>query len=244
LNSHDDRDPGERTADAADAAPLLSTDPLSPDPEAVPDSEEESAAEGLNRRVFIGLSLAALPIVHAASAAAAKVAPAAAHPAHAQAAAGSATIPVQLNINGKVHAVRLDPRTSLLDALREELALSGTKKGCDHGQCGACTVLVEDRRVLSCLTLAASVSGHRVTTVEGLAQGDQLHPVQAAFLKHDAFQCGYCTPGQIVSAVGLLKEGCPADAASIRECMSGNLCRCGAYPNIVAAVQEARGGRA
>ncbi len=244
MNSHEDRDPGERQAHAADAAPLLS-----PDPEALPDPEAESTGDGLNRRVFIGLSLAALPIVHAAAAAAKSAVPAATHPAvHAKAAgagnAGSATIPVELHINGKVHAVRLDPRTSLLDALREELALSGTKKGCDHGQCGACTVLVEDRRVLSCLTLAASVSGHRVTTVEGLAQGDQLHPVQAAFLKHDAFQCGYCTPGQIVSAVGLLKEGCPADAASIRECMSGNLCRCGAYPNIVAAVQEARGGRA
>jgi xanthine dehydrogenase YagT iron-sulfur-binding subunit len=246
LNSHDDRDPGERTANAANTAPHLS-----PDPEAIPDPEEESAAEGLNRRVFIGLSLAALPLVHAATAAAQSAVPVATHPAtaaHAKTAnagnAGSATIPVELHINGRVHAVRLDPRTSLLDALREELALSGTKKGCDHGQCGACTVLVEDRRVLSCLTLAASVSGHRVTTVEGLAQGDQLHPVQAAFLKHDAFQCGYCTPGQIVSAVGLLKEGCPADAASIRECMSGNLCRCGAYPNIVAAVQEARGGRA
>jgi xanthine dehydrogenase YagT iron-sulfur-binding subunit len=154
------------------------------------------------------------------------------------------TIPVHLNINGQARALRLDPRTSLLDALREDLALTGTKKGCDHGQCGACTVLVDDRRVLSCLTLAAMASGRRVTTVEGLAQGGELHPVQAAFLKHDAFQCGYCTPGQIVSAVGLLKEGCPADAASIRECISGNLCRCGAYPNIVAAVQEARGGRA
>jgi xanthine dehydrogenase YagT iron-sulfur-binding subunit len=252
LNSHDDREPGERTAhaaNAADTAPLLSSAPLSPDLEAVPDPEEENSAEGLNRRVFIGLSLAALPIVHAATAAAKTAVPVATHPAtaaHAKTAgnAGSATIPVQLNINGKVHAVRLDPRTSLLDALREELALSGTKKGCDHGQCGACTVLIDDRRVLSCLTLAATASGRRVTTVEGLAQGDQLHPVQAAFLKHDAFQCGYCTPGQIVSAVGLLKEGCPADAASIRECMSGNLCRCGAYPNIVAAVQEARGGRA
>jgi len=202
----------------------------------------------LNRRVFIGMSLAALPIVHAANAAAAvNTAARSAHPAAAAASTatpGSATIPVQLNVNGQARALKLDPRTSLLDALREELALSGTKKGCDHGQCGACTVLVDDRRVLSCLTLAAMASGRRVTTVEGLAQGDRLHPVQAAFLKHDAFQCGYCTPGQIVSAVGLLKEGCPEDAASIRECMSGNLCRCGAYPNIVAAVQEARGGRA
>jgi xanthine dehydrogenase YagT iron-sulfur-binding subunit len=218
-----------------------------PDPEPA-ESRLPEPPDGLNRRVFLGLSLAALPIVHAATAAAANTANTAvksAHPATTPTTApGGATIPVNLNINGQARALRLDPRTSLLDALREELALSGTKKGCDHGQCGACTVLVDDRRVLSCLTLAAMASGHRVTTVEGLAQGDQLHPVQAAFLKHDAFQCGYCTPGQIVSAVGLLKEGCPADAASIRECMSGNLCRCGAYPNIVAAVQEARGGRA
>jgi xanthine dehydrogenase YagT iron-sulfur-binding subunit len=216
-----------------------------PDPQ---ESHLPEPPEGLNRRVFIGMSLAALPIVHAANAAAAvNTAARSAHPAAAAASTatpGSATIPVQLNVNGQARALRLDPRTSLLDALREELALSGTKKGCDHGQCGACTVLVDDRRVLSCLTLAAMASGRRVTTVEGLAQGDRLHPVQAAFWKHDAFQCGYCTPGQIVSAVGLLKEGCPEDAASIRECMSGNLCRCGAYPNIVAAVQEARGGRA
>jgi xanthine dehydrogenase YagT iron-sulfur-binding subunit len=167
---------------------------------------------------------------------------------HAETAAGNATVPITLEVNGHQHQLRVDPRSSLLDTLREELALTGTKKGCDHGQCGACTVLVDGRRVVSCLTLAAMASGHQVTTVEGLAQGDQLHPVQAAFLKHDGFQCGYCTPGQIVSAVGLLSEGCPNDPASIREHMSGNLCRCGAYPNIVAAVQEAhgavKGGRA
>jgi xanthine dehydrogenase YagT iron-sulfur-binding subunit len=215
-------------------------DPLPAEP---PETNDSQAQEGLNRRAFIGLSLAALPVVHAASAAAATARRAARHPASApQPSPGSAAIPVQLNVNGQTRALRLDPRTSLLDALREELAMTGTKKGCDHGQCGACTVLVDDRRVLSCLTLAAMASGRRVTTVEGLAQGGELHPVQAAFLKHDAFQCGYCTPGQIVSAVGLLKEGCPAEAAAIRECMSGNLCRCGAYPNIVAAVQEARGG--
>jgi len=207
---------------------------------------ESGHAEGLSRRVFIGMSLGALPVVSVAAAAVKSTVPtsptspaghaATPHP-------GRATIPVSLDVNGQVRQLRLDPRASLLDTLREDLALTGTKKGCDHGQCGACTVLLDDRRVLSCLTLAAMAARHRVTTVEGLAQGDQLHPVQAAFLKHDAFQCGYCTPGQIVSAVGLLKEGCPADAASIREHMSGNLCRCGAYPNIVAAVQEARGGR-
>jgi xanthine dehydrogenase YagT iron-sulfur-binding subunit len=212
-----------------------------------PEPAEEGREAGLSRRVFLGMSVSALPILHFATAATA--AAAAAHgagtaaPSTAAGRASLGTIPVQLDVNGQARPLRLDPRTSLLDALREELALSGTKKGCDHGQCGACTVLIDDRRVLSCLTLAASASGRRVTTVEGLAQGDRLHPVQAAFLKHDAFQCGYCTPGQIVSAVGLLKEGCPGDAAGIRECMSGNLCRCGAYPNIVAAIQEAKGGR-
>jgi xanthine dehydrogenase YagT iron-sulfur-binding subunit len=153
-------------------------------------------------------------------------------------------LPLVLRVNGKEARVTLDPRRSLLDALREDLLLTGTKKGCDHGQCGACTVLMDGRRVLSCLTLAAMASGRKVTTIEGIAEGERLHPVQASFIAHDAFQCGYCTPGQIVSAVGLLAEGCPAEPAAIRECMSGNLCRCGAYPNIVAAVRAARGGRA
>jgi xanthine dehydrogenase YagT iron-sulfur-binding subunit len=197
---------------------------------------------GVSRREFLGMSIASMPVVGVAAGAVKSSRPAAPHPAPA-AAAGAGTLPVTLNVNGRERQLRLDPRISLLDALRENLDLAGTKKGCDHGQCGACTVLIDDRRVLSCLTLAAMASGRRVTTIEGLAQGDHLHPVQAAFLKHDAFQCGYCTPGQIMSAVGLLKEGCPGDDASIRECMSGNLCRCGAYPNIVAAVQEARGGR-
>jgi xanthine dehydrogenase YagT iron-sulfur-binding subunit len=197
------------------------------------------ASGGLSRRVFISLSVGAVPAVRAA-AAGAKAVGHAAHPAP----AGRATLPVTLNVNGQDRQLRIDPRVSLLDTLREELALAGSKKGCDHGQCGACTVLVDGRRVVSCLTLTAMAAGHRVTTVEGLAHGDRLHPVQAAFLKHDGFQCGYCTPGQIVSAVGLLAEGCPDDPAAIREGMSGNLCRCGAYPNIVAAVREARGGKA
>jgi xanthine dehydrogenase YagT iron-sulfur-binding subunit len=149
---------------------------------------------------------------------------------------------VTLEVNGARHELALDPRTTLLDALRERLGLTGTKKGCDHGQCGACTVLAGGRRVLACLTLASLAGDAAITTVEGLADGDELHPVQAAFLEHDAFQCGYCTPGQIMSAVGLLAEGCPADRDGVREQMSGNLCRCGAYPNIVAAVEAVRDG--
>jgi len=146
-----------------------------------------------------------------------------------------------LNINGRDHHLALDPRTTLLDALRDHLQLTGSKKGCDQGQCGACTVHVDGRRVLSCLTLAASVQGQPVTTIEGLAQGEALHPMQAAFIKHDAFQCGYCTPGQIMSAVACVHEGHAANDDAIREYMSGNLCRCAAYPKIVAAVREATG---
>ena len=147
---------------------------------------------------------------------------------------------VALTINGNRHVLSVDTRTTLLDVLREDLQMAGTKKGCDHGQCGACTVLVDGRRMNSCLTLAVMHDGDQITTVEGLASGDQLHPMQAAFIEHDAFQCGYCTPGQIMSAVGLMKEPCGAAEDDIRECMSGNICRCGAYPNIVAAVKAAR----
>ena len=150
-------------------------------------------------------------------------------------------VDVQLKINGAVHKLRLDPRTSLLDLLRENLQLTGSKKGCDHGQCGACTVLVNGRRINSCLTLAVTLEGDEITTIEGLAKGDQLHPMQAAFVEHDGFQCGYCTPGQICSAVACVQEGHAKDDAQIREWMSGNLCRCGAYPNIVDAIKEARG---
>jgi xanthine dehydrogenase YagT iron-sulfur-binding subunit len=148
-------------------------------------------------------------------------------------------IPLTLKINGREHAVELEPRVTLLDALREHIGLTGTKKGCDHGQCGACTVLLSGRRVDSCLLLAIMANGQDIITIEGLSQGDgQLHPIQSAFIEHDAFQCGYCTPGQICSAVGLLREGhCKSDD-DIREAMSGNLCRCGAYPNIVAAVRQ------
>jgi xanthine dehydrogenase YagT iron-sulfur-binding subunit len=155
--------------------------------------------------------------------------------------AGPNAVPVNLLINETVHHLRLEPRVTLLDALRNYAGLTGTKKGCDQGQCGACTVHVGGTRVLSCLTLAMSVRGKPITTVEGLATpGGSLHPMQQAFIGHDAFQCGYCTPGQLMSAVALLHEPCGAADADVRECMSGNICRCGAYPNIVAAVQEVR----
>src|SRR5215203_978377 len=169
------------------------------------------------------------------------------------------TINVTLKVNGAAKTLELDSRVVLLDALRETLELTGTKKGCEVGQCGACTVLVDGRRVLSCLTLAATVEGKEVTTVEGLAKGDELHPVQAAFIKYDGFQCGYCTPGQLCSAVGMLAEARRGDVShvtedvtasttrftddEIRERMSGNICRCGAYPGIVAAIKEAHSGR-
>ncbi|WP_324763675.1 2Fe-2S iron-sulfur cluster-binding protein (plasmid) [Sinorhizobium meliloti] len=167
------------------------------------------------------------------------------------------TLPVLLNINSNDVAVDVDPRTTLLDTLRNHLGLTGSKKGCDHGQCGACTVLVNGRRINACLTLAAMHEGDEITTIEGLAGEDELHPMQAAFIEHDGFQCGYCTPGQICSAVGMLREvgeGWPSHAtadvaaashnltdAEIRERMSGNLCRCAAYPNIVAAIRDAAG---
>ncbi|NCD67764.1 (2Fe-2S)-binding protein [Mucilaginibacter agri] len=145
---------------------------------------------------------------------------------------------VSLTINGKTQVLNLDSRVTLLDALREKLGLTGTKKGCDHGQCGACTVLADGRRINSCLTLAGMCEGAEIVTIEGLAKGEQLHPMQEAFLKHDGFQCGYCTPGQICSAVGLVKEGHAKTDAEIKELMSGNICRCGAYQNIVAAIKE------
>jgi xanthine dehydrogenase YagT iron-sulfur-binding subunit len=161
---------------------------------------------------------------------------------------------VTLHVNGRGHALQIDPRTTLLDALRDHLRLTGSKKGCDHGQCGACTVLLEGRRINSCLALAVMHDGQRITTIEGLGRGGTLHPMQAAFLEQDGFQCGYCTPGQICSAIGMLDElrhGAPSHVSAdllafplledkeIRERMSGNLCRCGAYPNIVLAIRQA-----
>jgi xanthine dehydrogenase YagT iron-sulfur-binding subunit len=163
------------------------------------------------------------------------------------------TISVALNVNGTTNSLNVDPRTSLLDALREYMGLTGSKKGCDHGQCGACTVIVDGKRILSCLTFAVMYQDKKITTIEGIASGDDLHPLQAAFIKHDGFQCGYCTPGQICSAVAMLSEakaGTPSyitadlknkpilSEAEIKERMSGNLCRCGAYPGIVAAIKE------
>ena len=151
------------------------------------------------------------------------------------------TIPLRLTLNGQPREIALDdPRVTLLDLLRERLGLTGAKKGCERGQCGACTVLVDGRRINSCLTLAASLDGAEILTIEGLAEGDRLHPVQAAFIAHDGFQCGFCTPGQIMSAVGLIREGqAGTDPERIREGMSGNLCRCGAYAGILDAVQDA-----
>jgi xanthine dehydrogenase YagT iron-sulfur-binding subunit len=160
-------------------------------------------------------------------------------PAAAQDAASEpAPIDVMLRVNGTEHRLSLDPRTTLLDALREHLHLTGSKKGCGLGQCGACTVLIDSKRVKSCLSLAALVEGREITTIEGLAQGEQLHPLQAAFIERDAFQCGYCTPGQIMSGVACIAEGHAGTPQEIRDWMSGNLCRCGAYDHIVAAIQD------
>jgi xanthine dehydrogenase YagT iron-sulfur-binding subunit len=162
------------------------------------------------------------------------------HPAG-RADSASSSVSVNLIVNGTRHSLSLDPRTSLLDLLREHLDLTGSKKGCDHGQCGACTVLLDGRRVVSCLTLAVMQDGASVTTVEGLAKDGHLHPLQQAFIDHDAFQCGYCTPGQLCSGVALIAEGHAKTADEIRELMSGNICRCGAYTNILAAIQQAMG---
>ena len=207
-------------------------------PDGVPEPAE-NAALGQTRRQFVshmtvaGVALASAPSLiqsmYGADAAVSQGARAAGQ-----------TIPVKLRVNATERTLQLDPRVTLLDALREHLDLTGSKKGCDHGQCGACTVLVNGRRINSCLALAIVHEDDEITTIEGLAKGDELHPVQKAFLEHDGFQCGYCTPGQICSAVALLKEGHTRDDAEIREWMSGNLCRCGAYTNIVAAIREAK----
>ena len=151
-------------------------------------------------------------------------------------------IPLQIEINGEMHSLSVEPRVTLLDLLREQLHLTGTKKGCDHGQCGACTVHVDGKRINSCLTLAVMNEGKKVTTIEGLANGDKLHPMQESFIKHDGFQCGYCTPGQIMSAIACIHEGHTGSEEEIKEFMSGNICRCGAYPNIIDAITEIKNG--
>jgi xanthine dehydrogenase YagT iron-sulfur-binding subunit len=194
----------------------------------------------VTRRGVLGGTAAGLTLPLVATQALAQTQPGAS-PTPPAPAAAAVTVDVVLQVNGKRVPLTIEPRTSLLDALREYAGLTGTKKGCDRGSCGACTVHVDGRRVVSCLTLAARVQGRAVTTIEGLAEGDALHPMQAAFLEHDAYQCGYCTPGQIMSAVALVQEGHAGSDAEIREYMSGNICRCGAYANIVDAVRSAAG---
>jgi xanthine dehydrogenase YagT iron-sulfur-binding subunit len=191
------------------------------------------AEETVTRRGFLG---GAATVTATASAVAVGITPAHAAPEN----DGARLVDVTLVINGRARRLRLDPRVTLLDALRERLSLTGTKKGCDHGQCGACTVHVDGRRVLSCLMLAAAADGGRVATVEGLARGDRLHPVQQAFIDRDAFQCGFCTPGQLMSAVQVVEDRTARSDEEIREQMSGNICRCGAYANIVEAIKAAR----
>ncbi|MBB4260237.1 MULTISPECIES: (2Fe-2S)-binding protein [unclassified Bradyrhizobium] len=191
-----------------------------------------SKRSAFDRRAFMaGAAGSALVPITARAATEEAKAPAAQDP--------SLPVEVTLHVNGKDKRLRIDARTTVLDALRDHLKLTGSKKGCDHGQCGACTVLIDDRRVVSCLTLALAAEGQEITTIEGLATDDRLHPMQQAFVDNDAFQCGYCTPGQIMSAVACVKEGHAGNEADIREYMSGNICRCAAYPNIVAAVKQA-----
>ena len=236
---------------------------LSADEEALVKEMPALTDVGQARRTFLGqtitsgVGLFALMLLEKEQALAALSAPPDA--VFAPAVAPENTIRIAMKVNGATKTLELDSRVVLLDALRERLELTGTKKGCDQGQCGACTVLVDGRRVLSCLTLAATLEGREVTTIEGLARGEQLHPMQAAFIKYDGFQCGYCTPGQICSAVGLLEEARRGDAShvtenvtvnttsltddEIRERMSGNICRCGAYPGIVAAIREVHTGK-
>ena len=241
-------------------------DDSNPNPILTDDEErllDELGIVGAARRRFLGYGIAGGLGVFAlrllAKEAAGAVAAASPGAGATPAAASENAIRVTLEVNGAKRTLDLDSRVVLLDALRERLGFTGTKKGCDQGQCGACTVIVDGRRVLSCLTLAATMEGRSVTTIEGLAKGEVLHPMQAAFIRHDAFQCGYCTPGQICSAVALLEEARRGDAShvtedvaaastrltddEIRERMSGNVCRCGAYPGIVAAIQEVHSGK-
>jgi xanthine dehydrogenase YagT iron-sulfur-binding subunit len=191
-----------------------------------------SANRGFNRRKFIAAAAGTAVAPLAARAAGAAVEPPAGQD-------PSLPVDVTLRVNGANNPLNIDSRTTVLDALREHIGLTGTKKGCDHGQCGACTVMIDGRRVVSCLTLALAAQGQEIVTIEGLSKGSQLHPMQQAFIDNDAFQCGYCTSGQIMSAVACVKEGHAGNDDDIREYMSGNLCRCAAYPNIVAAIKQA-----
>jgi xanthine dehydrogenase YagT iron-sulfur-binding subunit len=212
-----------------------------PDKEEQEGTAEQSILGRVTRRSFLshlgaaGIAASASPVLAASTI---QEAPAAAAASEAQAAAG--TVPVTLRVNGKSRVLRLDPRTTLLDCLRENLNLPGTKKGCDHGQCGACTVHVNGQRVNSCLSFAVMHSADEITTIEGIGQPDHLHAMQAAFVEHDGYQCGYCTSGQIMSAVALLGEPVGPSDDDVKQAMYGNICRCGAYPNIVAAVQAVR----
>jgi xanthine dehydrogenase YagT iron-sulfur-binding subunit len=206
------------------------------------DSQKKSPPVPLSRRSFLS-SLGAAGVVATARpvlATAQTATPVAPMAANSTLETIQGAIPVSLRVNGKQLELQVDPRTTLLDCLRETMSLTGTKKGCDHGQCGACTVHVNGRRINSCLTLAVMHEGDEITTIEGLGQPGNLHPVQASFVKHDGYQCGYCTSGQIMSAAALLKEKCGPSDADVKELMSGNICRCGAYPNIVAAIQDVR----
>jgi xanthine dehydrogenase YagT iron-sulfur-binding subunit len=208
------------------------------------DGRQNGSAGGVSRRSFLS-SLGAAGVVATAGPVVAAAQPASSvalmtAPAAAAAETIEGASPVSLQVNGKQLDLHVDPRTTLLDCLRETISLTGTKKGCDHGQCGACTVHVNGRRINSCLTLAVMHEGDEIITIEGLGQPGNLHPMQASFVKHDGYQCGYCTSGQIMSAVALLKEKCGPSDADVKELMSGNICRCGAYPNIVAAIQDVR----
>jgi len=204
-----------------------------------PSGFDSTRRELLKVTAATGGALAAAPFLSDAAVAAVAQATNAAPAVLSQNAAAPAPLNVVLRVNGSEHRLTLDPRTTLLDALREHLRLTGTKKGCALGQCGACTVLMDGRRVKSCLSLAALVEGRDITTIEGLAQGEELHPLQSAFIERDAFQCGYCTSGQIMAGVACIAEGHAGSAQEIREWMSGNLCRCGAYDHIVAAIADA-----
>jgi xanthine dehydrogenase YagT iron-sulfur-binding subunit len=212
-----------------------------PDKEAQEGTAEQSLFGRVTRRSFLshlgaaGIAATASPVL--AATATQEPAPA---DAAAEAPAAAGTVPLTLRVNGKSRVLRLDPRTTLLDCLRENLNLPGTKKGCDHGQCGACTVHVNGQRVNSCLSFAVMHSGDEITTIEGIGQPEHLHPMQAAFVEHDGYQCGYCTSGQIMSGVALLGEPVGPSDEDVKQAMYGNICRCGAYPNIVAAVQTVR----